>query len=101
MSIVAKESAQVRRNEWLVATANPFDMQIVGMEGRAEVLRETAKTLDMPNPDRIVPSPEKLRLRQMMLAQQALGAPGGPSQGGQELKDGSPATDNFSPPRMN
>lgn len=99
MSIMMKETAQVRRNEWLMATANPFDMQIVGMEGRAEVLRETAKTLDMPNPDRIVPSPEKLRLKQMLAMQQAAMQPG-PSQGGQNLQDGSPATDNFSPPKM-
>jgi hypothetical protein len=103
MSLIQKETAQVRRNEWLMATANPFDMQIVGMEGRAEVLRETTKTLDMPNPDKIVPSPEKLRLRQAMVAAQAMQQQqpqGGPSPGGQELKNGAPATDNFSPPRM-
>jgi hypothetical protein len=102
MSIMMKETAQVRRNEWLMATANPFDMQITGLEGRAEVLRETAKTLEMPNVGKIVPSPEKLRLKMMqqqavaMQQQQQQQQEGG---SGQELGDGSPVADNFSPPR--
>lgn len=104
-ALVAKESAQVRRNEFLMATANPVDMQIVGVEGRAELLRETAKNLDM-NPDRIVPPREVLRQKLLM---QAMGMQGGPPNGGtppnpnqnrQELMDGSPTTDNFQPPRL-
>ena len=31
MSLATKEAAQVRRNEFLAATANEFDMQIVGL----------------------------------------------------------------------
>lgn len=101
-SLVAKESAQVRRNEFLAATANPIDMEIVGVEGRAAILRETARNLDM-DVDRIVPDVEVLRQR--WAAKAALAAPD-PAQGGtpaapgatqnnqQQLMDGSPITDN-------
>jgi len=103
-SIMLKESAQVRRNEFLATVANsPVLQQIVGPLGIAELLRESAKTLDMPNTDSIVPPPEKIRLQmqmaQAMQAQQAAPA-GGPSPGNQDLHNGAPATDNFSPPRQ-
>jgi hypothetical protein len=98
-AIEAKESAQVRRNEFLATTANPIDMSIVGVEGRAAVLRETAKGLDM-DVDKVVP--DVAVLRQKFAAQQALQAPDpgtAPGVGSQEnnqqkLMDGSPITDN-------
>lgn len=106
-SIIAKEAAQVRRNEFLAATANPIDMQIMGIDGRATLLRETAKQLDV-NPDDVVPPREKFRvaqqITQMMQAgqlpmQQAQAPAGqaGPSPSGQQLANGAPVTDNFSP----
>jgi len=102
-AIIAKGEAQVRRNEFLAATANPIDAQIVGVEGRAAILREVAKGLDM-NVDKVVPTVEVLR--QKFAAQAALAAPdqgtpaapGGPSQPQQALMDGAPQVDNFSPP---
>ncbi len=104
MSLAVKEAAQVRRNEFLQATANQFDMQIIGMEGRGEVLREAAKGLDM-NTDKVVPPVAVLKERAAMLqmqqaqmqqaqlqqAQQAAQ----PDQ--QKLMDGAPVTDNFAP----
>lgn len=103
MSIALKEAAQVRRNEFLAATANPYDMSIIGTEGRAAVLHEVVKTLDMP-PDKIVPTPAKLAMRQRLLAMQQMaaqqGQPPGPSGNGQELGNGAPVADNFQPPRM-
>ena len=108
-ALVAKDTAAVRRNEFLAATANPVDMQIVGIEGRAALLREQAKTLDM-DADKVVPPLDVLRQRlaaaAIMATQgQAPGAPqggtppaGGPSPSGQTLSDGRPVTDNFSPP---
>lgn len=104
-ALIAKEAAQVRRNEFLAATANPLDMQIIGVEGRAAILRETAKGLDM-NVDKIVPPVEVLRQKwaaqQAMAAQPAAGTPEagpvGPSPSGQVTMDGAPTTDNFSPP---
>lgn len=120
LSLTQKESAQVRRNEFLAATANPIDMQIIGLEGRAELLRSAAQTLDL-NADRVVPPLSVIKQRAMMqqiaMAQQAQQQPqqgeeggqgNGPPQGGQQAKpnngnqqlmNGSPATDNFSPPR--
>lgn len=98
LSLMVKETAQVRRNEFLMSTANQFDMQIIGMEGRAEVLRESAKALDM-NVDKVVPPLSVLRQRAAMMAmqmqaqQQQQGSPGGE----QELMNGAPVTDNFSP----
>jgi hypothetical protein len=99
LSLITKESAQVRRNEFLQATGNPIDMQIIGLEGRAELLREASKALNM-NPDRVVPSLSVIKQRaamaqmqQMQMAQQQ----GGMGGNGQELMDGAPVTDNFSP----
>jgi hypothetical protein len=115
-ALVAKEAAQVRRNEFLAATANPIDMQVLGVEGRAQILREVVKTLDMDT-DKVIPTPEMMRVRQalaaaqqaQMAAQQQLALPsppgqatpaqpGGPSPAGQALMDGAPVVDNFSPP---
>lgn len=100
-ALVAKESAQVRRNEFLLTTANPIDQQIMGVEGRASVLREVAKGLDIPV-DKVVPSTEMLREKAAIMAQMAAGgqqqgAPGGASPSGQSLADGAPVTDNFGP----
>jgi hypothetical protein len=99
LSLITKESAQVRRNEFLQATGNPIDMQIIGLEGRAELLREASKALNM-NPDRVVPSLSVIKQRaamaqmqQMQMAQQQAAMGGN----GQELMNGAPVTDNFSP----
>lgn len=92
-SLATREAAQVRRNEFLQFTANPFDMQIMGPEGRAAVLREVAKSLQM-NTDDIVPPRSILRQRAIAMAQQAQQQP---QPGGEQLMDGSPTTDHFSP----
>ena len=58
INLAVKETVNVRRIEFLNATANEIDMDIVGKEGRAAILREVAKGLQMPVDD-IVPSREK------------------------------------------
>lgn len=101
LALAVKEVAQVRRNEFLQATANPFDMQIVGLEGRAALLREAAKSLDI-NPDLVVPPLSELRLRAKM-AQAQVEQVQGQGQGGQpapdqtQLMNGAPVTQNFDP----
>ena len=102
-SLATKEAAQVRTNEFLQATANPFDMQIIGMDGRAELLRHAVRRLDM-NGDKVVPSSAVLAQRQAaMAARQAAmvgpanGAPGSPKPKGQELSNGAPVTDHYEP----
>lgn len=102
LSLVTKEAAQVRRNEFLQFTGNPIDLQIMGLEGRAEILREAAKSLNL-NPDRIVPSLSVLKQRAMM-AQMAMAQQpqqqqqqAQANQNGQELENGAPVEDQFSP----
>lgn len=53
------ESLQVRRMEFLDITNNPTDNDIIGLAGRAEVLREVARTLKLPV-DRIVPDKDSI-----------------------------------------
>lgn len=112
LSLTVKDSAQVRRNEFLAQTANGIDMQIIGLDGRAQLLRESAKSLDL-NVDKIVPSESAMRAKQQAAAQQQAalqapqqGTPPGPAggtpaqlgpQNGQALSNGAPQTDNFSP----
>lgn len=112
-SILEKEQAQQRRNEFLqIALNSPAAQQVVGMEGIAELLRQAASTLDM-NVDKIVPSVEAMKAKQaeanqMMAMQQAAAAneqqQGNPQAGGTpaalpggaQLMNGAPVTDRFS-----
>lgn len=61
-ALIAKDQQSQRREQFLAQTANPIDMSIIGLEGRAVVLREQAKALDLP--DAIVPEAHELRERQ-------------------------------------
>lgn len=72
MGLLAQEAIQVRRNEFLASTNNPVDMQIVGVEGRAYLLREIAKGLQMDT-DKLVPTVEALKFKQEQI-QQAMAA---------------------------
>jgi len=67
--LVIAEQLQVRQMEFLDRTANPIDMEIIGMPGRAEILRETVKSLKLPSED-IVPDREEMQERQAIMAQQ-------------------------------
>jgi hypothetical protein len=98
VTLANREQLNVRRVEFLQATANPIDSQIVGPQGRAAILREVAKGLSMPVDD-IVPTNEQLEIqqeqqRQQQLQQQAMQAapqelvvsetgPGGAPMGGE------------------
>lgn len=110
-SLVAKEAAQQRSNEFLqVALGAPAVGEIAGLEGLGELLRPMVKRLDI-NPDKVIPPASVLRQRQAEKMQQALlaqagampgqpGAPGavpGKKPGGENLQDGTPVTDTFSP----
>ena len=66
-NLAVKETVNVRRIEFLQATANPIDAEIVGKEGRAAILREVAKSLEMPA-EEIVPSVEKMRFSDRVMA---------------------------------
>jgi len=95
VSLMQLETLQLRRNEFLVATANPFDSQIVGLEGRAEILRETAKGLQL-DINRVVP-PRGSLAQQSPASAQPGNQPQQTSLGsGQELSNGAAVTDSFS-----
>jgi hypothetical protein len=108
-SLMQLESLRLRRNEFLMATNNPTDTQIIGLGGRAEILRATAKDLEMDT-TRIVPPREKFAAQAMQAAQPSaqLGpqpsSPGqgqpGPHMSQEVLGNGAPTTDNFSPSSM-
>jgi hypothetical protein len=59
ISLLAKEQQQIRRSEFLQATANQFDIEIMGKGGRATLLRENAKSLDLPV-DKVVPDEDDI-----------------------------------------
>ena len=67
-AILIKESAQARRTNFLAMTANPIDMEIIGVKGRAALLREVASAMELPV-DEVVPSEEDLEKRQEQQAQ--------------------------------
>ncbi len=83
--LVVQDMLQARRQEFLAMTNNELDMSIIGLEGRARVLREIANGLKMSeNP---VPDDQDLaaRIQMSMLQRQAAmmqpggGMPGGPA----------------------
>jgi hypothetical protein len=71
VTLANREQLNVRRVEFLQATANPIDSQIVGPTGRAAILREVAKGLAMPVDD-IVPTNEQIEVNQEMQRQQQM-----------------------------
>lgn len=110
LSLVTKEAASVRRNEFLqVALTNPIVQQIVGLDGAAELLRESVKGLNI-NPDKVVPSISVIKQRaaqaaleqqQALMMQQdhemSMKQQGKPKGNGQQLENGAPVEDQFSP----
>jgi hypothetical protein len=107
IGLIHKETLQMRRNEFLMATANPIDSQIVGPEGRAYLLRELARGLQMDT-EKIVPNAESIseqivqakamqmaeQMVQQQMAQQApapqAALPNGDPAGGQMANTVSP-----------
>ena len=61
MALLHKEQLQLRRQEALDRTNNATDLQIIGVEGRAKLLRSVFQALELDND--IVPDDEELRKR--------------------------------------
>lgn len=68
-----RETERVRQIEFLQVTANPLDQQIMGLDGRAAVLRAVSKTIGLP--DEIVPSDADMQEAAAKAAAQPLGPP--------------------------
>lgn len=75
--VLMKETEAIRRNDFLRATANPTDMQMMGEEGRRQALYETAKDI-FPNPSKIVPPADLVKPIPMMPTGKAGGMPNAP-----------------------
>lgn len=79
---------KVRMNELIQSTANPVDMQVMGPEGRAELMRAAFKDFDNIDLDKAIPSREALLLR----AKQAMAAQMGVDMQGNPLPGAAPPT---------
>jgi hypothetical protein len=55
-----RDQTQQARQQFLVGTANDLDMQIIGMEGRARLLRSVAESLDLPG---LIPDEDALKAK--------------------------------------
>ena len=67
-TLTVKGAEQLRRNEFLAATNNSMDSQIMGLEGRAVLLRELAKDLNLP--DTVIPSSLELKKKELEMEEQ-------------------------------
>jgi hypothetical protein len=87
-----RETDRMRMLEFMQNTANPIDMQIIGVPGRAEILRSVANTF--MDGQKIVPSEANiqamLRQQQAQAAAQAQAQQVGQAAGGPPGAPGSP-----------
>lgn len=60
-AVLQKQETAIRQRELLTATANPLDAAIIGMKGRAEMLRPALKYADF-DPEKILPDDMELQL---------------------------------------
>jgi len=95
VSLMQLESLQLRRNEFLHITANPMDAEIVGLQGRAEVLREVARGLELDT-NRIVPPREYFDQQGDAPPPDAMPQGGGPMSQ-ETLDNGAAVTDTHGP----
>lgn len=91
LATLVREQTQLRRQEFLATTNNPTDLLITGIEGRAAVLREVARELDM-DVDKIVPDEETLmaRVQAQAMQQQEEQQGDASSPGSDARKEGTP-----------
>lgn len=66
-AMLLREQTQHARQEFLAATNNETDMQIIGVEGRTRLLRSIADQLDMPG---LVPEDDEIKARIEQQSQQ-------------------------------
>lgn len=79
--LIQQEQLQMRRGEFAQNTNNPTDLQIMGLPGRATILRENAKSLKLP--DDVIPSKQEMEvMEQAIRAQEQLMIEGPPGPGG-------------------
>jgi hypothetical protein len=84
---VQRETQRARQIEFLTATANPLDAQIMGAKGRAAVLRSVSKTIGLDG-EEVVPNEDQIEKQQA--AQDAAPPPPPPGQEEQAKAGGVP-----------
>ncbi len=70
---IQRETLRQRQIEFLSATINPVDQHIVGLKGRAAILRSVASTIGMDGEQIVPPDQEMERMQQQQEQQQAQG----------------------------
>lgn len=71
--LIQRETMRMRRLEFLNITNNPIDSQLVGIEGRYNVIREIARDLNMPMSDSMPIDEATIKQIQQMMLMQAMG----------------------------
>jgi len=71
-----REQDRMRQLEFLQLTGNPVDLNIIGIPGRANVLRSVANNLGLDH-ERVVPSDDELQQMMGMIPPGAVPPPGG------------------------
>ena len=72
---VQKETLRQRQIEFLQATANPIDMKIVGIKGRANVLRSVSTTIGLDGDEIVPPEQEIDKMVEQQQQQEQQGPP--------------------------
>ena len=90
---IQRETERSRQIEFLQATANPIDAQIIGAEGRAVILRKVADSIGIEG-EQVVPSSADLKAAQQAQQMQNMAQAGAQAQGGQQ---GSTVTGDMGP----
>lgn len=81
--LMQRETMRMRRLEFLNITNNPIDSQLVGIEGRYNVIKEIARDLNMPMSDTMPIDEATIKqIQQLMLAN---------AMGGAQQPQGTPA----------
>jgi hypothetical protein len=97
---VQRETQRSRQLEFLQITANPMDSGIMGVKGRAKVLRAVSEGLGLPG--EIVPTDEQIaqqqKTEQAAKAAQANMPPGAGGPGGPQDQGGGPGGPGGGPP---
>jgi hypothetical protein len=79
-TLIIKDQLAIRRKEFLAETLNPVDQQIMGIQGRAYILGENIKSLEM-DPHRALPNLEAIEKMAPGAQMFGLAPPGAPPPG--------------------
>jgi len=80
---VQRETQRARQLEFLQITANPVDAQIIGIQGRAKILRAISNEIGLDG-EGVVPPDDQLAASMQEAKQAGMADAGGEAQGGQQ-----------------